>query len=250
MTRLGSPEAQRLDGQVAVVTGAASGIGRSIARRLTTSGAEVVLVDLDEARLQKVSDELCMEAVVVDISTQDGVDRMLDRPRVDILINNAGVLDALTPLAEVDDALWSRVMRVNVDGPFRAMRQVLPGMVERGRGTIVNVCSAAALAGGRAGAAYTASKHALLGLTRSTAWYYGPSGVRCNAVAPGAIQTRMHTREMPCAAGLERTAPYFPTIPEHGRAMEVAEVVAFLCGDAARYVNGAVLPVDGGWLAY
>lgn len=250
MIRLGSVEAQRLDGRVAVVTGAASGIGRSIARRLATSGAEVVLVDLDEGRLRKVADELCAEAVLADISTQEGVDAVLSRPRVDILINNAGVLDGLTPLAEVDDALWSKVMRVNVDGPFRAMRSVLPQMVERGSGVILNTCSAAALAGGRAGAAYTASKHALLGLTRSVAWYYGKDGVRCNAVAPGAIQTRMHTREMPSTSGMERTAPYFPTIPEHGKAMEVAEVAVFLCSDAARYINGAVLPVDGGWLAY
>jgi len=250
VSQLGTAEAQRLDGRVAVITGAASGIGRSIARRMAASGAEVVLVDMDEARLKKVALELCAEAIVADVASQLGIDRMLDRPKVDILVNNAGVLDGLTPLAEVDDALWTKVMRVNVDGPFKAMRAVIPGMVERGGGVILNTCSAAALSGGRAGAAYTASKHALLGLTRSTAWYYGNQGIRCNAVAPGAIQTRMHTRSMPSASGMERTAPYFPTIPEHGKAMEVAEVAVFLCSDAARYVNGAVLPVDGGWMAY
>ena len=250
MNRLGSAESQRLDGRVAVVTGAGSGIGRSIARRLASSGAEVVLVDVDEARVRKVAEEICAEAVVADVSSQAGVERMLARPRVDILVNNAGVLDSLTPLAEVDDALWARVMRVNVDGPFRAMRAVIPGMVERGGGVILNTCSAAALSGGRAGAAYTASKHALLGLTRSTAWYYGNQGIRCNAVAPGAIQTRMHTREMPSASGMARATPYLSTIPEHGRAREVAEVAVFLCSDAARYVNGAVLPIDGGWMAY
>ena len=250
MTRLGSVEAQRLDGKVAVVTGAASGIGRAIARRLAASGAEVVVVDIDESRLHTVADEICAEAVVVDVASALGVDVMLDRPRVDILINNAGVPDGLTPLCEVDDELWTRVMRIHVDAPFRAMRAVIPGMVERGGGVILNTCSAAALAGGRAGAAYTASKHALLGLTRSTAWFYGNQGIRCNAIAPGAIETRMHTREMPSAEGMARTAPYFPTIPEHGRAMEVAEVAVFLCSDAAQYVNGAVLPVDGGWMAY
>ena len=250
MRQLGSVQAQRLDGRVAVITGAASGIGRSIARRMAASGAELVLVDTDEARLSKVALELCAEAIVADVASQLGVDRMLDRPRVDILVNNAGVLDGLTPLAEVDDALWTKVMRVNVEGPFRAMRAVIPGMLERGGGVILNTCSTAALAGGRAGAAYTASKHALLGLTRSTAWHYGDRGIRCNAVAPGAIQTRMHTRAMPNSTGLERAAPYFSTIPEHGKAMEVAEVVVFLCSDAARYVNGAVLPIDGGWMAY
>ena len=113
MNPLGTAEAQRLDGRVAVVTGAASGIGRSIARRLAASGAELVLVDVDEARLTKVALELCAEAVVADVASQLGVDRMFDRPRVDILVNNAGVLDALTPLVEVDDALWARFRALN-----------------------------------------------------------------------------------------------------------------------------------------
>ena len=239
-----------LAGKRAVITGAASGIGRSMARRFVAEGAQVVAVDIDDDRLAKVVAELGCVSVVGDISEDAVIERMLDHDRVDILCNNAGVLDALTPLAEVDDELWARVMRINVDAPFKAMRAVLPRMVEQGGGVILNTCSAAALSGGRAGAAYTASKHALLGLTRSTAWYYGDQGVRCNAIAPGAIQTKMHMRQMPHEGGMQKYSQYFATIPEQGKAMEVADVACFLVGDGARYVNGAVLTVDGGWNAY
>lgn len=240
----------RLDGRVAVITGAASGIGRSMARAFAAEGAVVVAVDMDAARLAEVGAELGCETAAIDVSDRAAVEALLDRDRVDVLCNNAGVLDALTPLAETDDDLWRRVMRINVDGPFFACRAVIPGMIARGGGVILNTCSNAALSGGRAGAAYTASKHALLGLTRSTAWYYGPQGVRCNALAPGAIQTKMHVRQPPHPGGMERYAAYFGTMPPHGKAMEVARVAVFLASDDASYVNGEVLGVDGGWGAF
>jgi len=245
-----SAETGALDGRVAVITGAASGIGRAMARRFKDGGAVVIAVDVDGAKLQKVGADLQCETVCVDISTPEGIAAMLDRPRVDILCNNAGVLDGLTPLADTDDALWRRVMAINVDGPFAAMRAVLPGMVERGSGVILNTCSAAALSGGRAGAAYTASKHALLGLTRSVAWYYADKGVRCNAMAPGAIQTAMHARLAPHEGGMAHYSRHFPTIPAAGKAQDVAELAFFLVSDAARYVNGAVVSADGGWNAF
>ena len=239
-----------LETRTCVITGAGSGIGRSIARRFAREGAKLVLVDIDGLRLAKVSEELGAEAVEMDVTDPEQVARLFDRERVDVLCNNAGVLDKLTPLHEVDDGLWRRVMSVNVDAPFLACRAAIPKMLEQGGGAIVNTCSAASLSGGRAGAAYTASKHALLGLTRSIAWYYGPQGVRCNAMAPGAIQTRMQIREVPHAGGIERYSAYFQTIPPHGKAMDVAEVALFLASDASRYVNGAVVPVDGGWNAF
>ncbi|MCB9683219.1 MAG: SDR family oxidoreductase [Alphaproteobacteria bacterium] len=240
----------RLAGKVAVITGAASGIGRSMARAMVDDGAHVVAVDVDADRLAAVAAELGCEHAVVDITDDAAVRQLLDRERVDILCNNAGILDALTPLADVTDALWDRVMRINLDGPFYACRAVLPKMVEAGGGVILNTCSAAALSGGRAGAAYTASKHALLGITRSIAWYYGDKGIRCNAIAPGAIQTKMHVREAPHTGGFERYGAYFPTMPPHGRAADVARVAAFLVSDDAVYVNGEIVSVDGGWNAF
>ncbi len=233
-----------------LITGAASGIGRSMARRFAAEGAQVVAVDIDEDRLLRVAAELDCAHVVADLTKSDDLARVLDRPRIDILCNNAGVLDALTPLTEVSDELWDRVMAVNVTAPFRTCRAAIPKMIEHGGGVILNTCSAASLSGGRAGAAYTASKHALAGMTRSIAWYYGAQGIRCVGLAPGAIQTRMHMRQMPHPQGIEKYAEYFPTMPEHGRAMDVAEVACFLVSDGARYVSGEIVSVDGGWNAF
>jgi len=240
-----------MEGKVCVVTGAASGIGRAIARKLSAEGASLVLVDVDAAGLEKVAGELeCTDWHLVDVTDQEAVKALFDRERVDVLCNNAGVLDGLTPLHEVSDELWDKVMRVNVDGPFYASRVAVRKMMDQGGGVIVNTCSAAALTGGRAGFAYTASKHALLGMTRSIAWFYGEQGIRCNAVAPGAILTKMHVRQVPNAAGLARYSKHFGTMPPHGKAGQVAELVHFLASDASSYINGEVISIDGGWNAF
>jgi NAD(P)-dependent dehydrogenase (short-subunit alcohol dehydrogenase family) len=236
--------------RVCLVTGAASGIGRSIARKAAEEGGTVIAVDLDEAGLGKLAAEFGCEVVVADVSSQDGQAAILERERIDVLFNNAGILDALTPLLQTDDDLYDRVMRVNARAPFQLTRALLPGMIERGGGAVVNTCSAASLSGGRAGFAYTASKHALLGMTRSVAWYYADQGIRCNAVAPGAIQTKIQFRAPPDPGGMARVGKYLPTIPPQGRAMQVAECAVFLASDAASYVNGEVLTVDGGWNSY
>jgi NAD(P)-dependent dehydrogenase (short-subunit alcohol dehydrogenase family) len=240
----------KIEGKVAVVTGAASGIGRSIARRFTAEGGLVVAVDLDEGRLAKVSAELECESVVADISSESGIAAICDRERIDILCNNAGILDSLTPLLDVDDELWHRVIDVNLTGPFKLSRAVVKMMVDQGGGTVVNTCSAASLSGGRAGCAYTAAKHGLLGLTRSVAWYYGDQNIRCNAIAPGAIQTKMHHRAPPHAGGLAKYSQYFGVMPEQGKAMAVADVALFLACDDSRYINGEIITVDGGWNAF
>ncbi len=238
-----------LQGKTAVITGAASGIGRSMVRRFAAEGATVIGVDIDEAGLAKVAAQMGCAVLVADLTTAEGVAAVaaLD---IDILCNNAGILDALTPLEDTDDALWDRVLDINLTAPFKLCRAVVPKMVAKGGGVVLNTCSAASLSGGRAGCSYTASKHALLGLTRSIAWYYGARGVRCNAIAPGAIQTKMQMRQPPHEGGMQAYMPYFPTIPPQGKAAEVADVAAFLVSDGARYVNGEVISVDGGWNAY
>ena len=237
-------------GKVCVVTGAASGIGRSMARALHAAEATVVAVDLDAKGLAKVQGELGCEVVEADITSAEGLAAICERERIDVLMNNAGVLDSLTPLLDVTDELWEKVVTVNLTAPMKLCRAVLPGMIERGGGVVINTCSAASLSGGRAGCSYTSAKHGLLGLTRSIAWFYGNQGIRCNAIAPGAIKTKMHMRQMPHADGIKRYSEYFKTIPPHGSAMQVAQVAAFLASDAASYINGEVISVDGGWNAF
>lgn len=249
-----------LEDRVAIITGAASGIGRAMARRFAKEGAKLVLADLQEERLNKVADELkstnsAVIARLVDVGSPGDTEAMIQSAvdafgRLDVLCNNAGVLDNLTPVEDTSDELWDRVMRVNAKGPFLASRAGLKLMVEQGSGSIINTSSAAGLRGGRGGGAYTASKHAVVGLTRSIAWYYGSKGVRCNAIAPGAIMTAMAGGFIPHQGGFDAYQPHFQMVPPHGRAADVADVALFLASDESRYVNGAVLPVDGGWMSF
>lgn len=253
----------RLEGKVAVVTGAAAGIGRAIARRYTEEGARVVLADINEAKLAKTAEQLTeagadVKIAVTDVSDKAQIEAMIAAAtegygQLDILVNNAGVLDGLTPIHSTTDELWDTILAINLTGPFYAMRLAIAHFLENGGGAIVNTCSAASVRGGRGGAAYTASKHGLLGLTRNVAWYYGPQKIRCNGIAPGAIKTGMAAGggvAPPSKEGMDRLKPHYLGIPPRGRSSEVAEAAVFLGSDEASYVNGALIAVDGGWISY
>ncbi|MCZ2840142.1 SDR family NAD(P)-dependent oxidoreductase [Modestobacter sp. VKM Ac-2985] len=240
----------RFDGRTVVVTGAASGIGRATASRIAREGGTVVAVDLAAEPLQALADELGerVTPVVGDITRVEDVERIVAAANGQVhgLANVAGVADDFTPVHEVSDAVWERCFRVNVDGSFRLMRAVLPAMLAAGRGSIVNVASEAALRGSAAGAAYTASKHAVVGLTRSAAFMYGPQGIRVNAVAPGGVATGMR----PTSAsefGQGRIAPLMALIPPVATAEQLAASITFLLSDDGVNLNGAILPSDGGW---
>ena len=197
-------DSSRHTGRVAIVTGAGSGIGRATAIRLSGEGARVIGCDVAEAALAEtklVMEQagLSAEFVTADVTKQEDVNRVVAAagPSIDILANVAGIMDHFLPLGELDDATWDRVLSVNLTGVMRLSRAVLPSMLEAGKGVIVTVASEASLGAGAAGVAYTTSKHGVIGLVKSIAYFYGPRGIRSNAVLPGPVVTNIGTTAAP-----------------------------------------------------
>lgn len=251
----------RLAGKVAVVTGAASGMGEAIARLFAQEGAQVVAADVAFDGVQRVVDEIKAAggkavAVAANVAVERDVQNMIDTAvrefgTLDILVNNAGIMDNMMPAHELTDELWERVLAVNVTGPMRAIRRALPLFMEKGEGNIINIASIGGLNGSRAGAAYTTSKHAIVGLTKNVGFQYATSGIRCNAIAPGAVATNIGaTIKDPSPFGAEKAGMGMGLNPRTGQPDEIAQAALFLASDASSFVNGAVLVADGGWTAY
>lgn len=252
----------RLAGKVAVITGAASGMGRAMASLFAAQGATIVAADWNAGRLDEVMRELTAGgasalAVPGDIADQSVADHLIAHAvasfgRVDVLVNNAGVMDYMAGVGEVTDDVWQRVLGINLNAPMYTSRRAVQHMLTHGGGSIINVASTAALSGGAAGAAYTASKHGLIGLTRSTAWMYAQRGVRCNAICPGATKTNI-AESMPQdrldPAGAQRAGAFAALIPAYLDASDIAQLALFLASDDSRFINGAVITADGGWMA-
>lgn len=252
----------RFEGKVALVTGAGSGIGKATVDQFLAGGAQVIAVDVVAPSLQGVvaSWQVAggqVTAVVANVMEEADVDRMIEAAytsygRLDILCNNAGIMDLMTPVADVSLDLWNRVLGVNLTGSFLACRKAIPRMVADGGGSIVNTASEAGLRGSAAGTPYTVSKHGVIGLTKSVAFFYGQQGIRCNAVCPGGVRTAIGIGgTAPNAAGLGQVMGVLQAAT-HGQVAEpeqLASVIAFLASDDASNVNGAILPVDAGWSA-
>ena len=245
--------AGRFTGKTLIITGAGSGIGRATASRVAREGGRVIAVDVNEAGLTEFAAEhvgLDVVAVRADITSQADVDRVVAAAggTIDGLANIAGIMDKMAGLVEVTDDVWDRVMSVNVTGMMRLTRAVLPAMIAAHRGSIVNIASEAGLRGSAAGVAYTASKHAVVGLTKSTAFIYGPAGVRVIAVAPGPVATGIEgTFSDPVAA--ERIQLAMGVLPPLAEPEALAASITFLLSDDGVNLNGVVLPSDGGWSA-
>ncbi len=243
----------RFTGQTVIVTGAGSGIGRATASRIAREGGRVVAVDVSQERLDEFVAEHVgadVACVVADITDDAGVARIVEAAgdTIDGLANIAGIMDDMTPVGDVTDAVWQRVFRVNVEGTMKMMRAVIPAMLGQGGGSIVNTASEAALRGSAAGAAYTASKHAVAGLTKSSAFMYGPSGIRVNAVAPGPTITNIEAT-FGSPLGASRIQMAMSVMPDPVEADALAASITFLLSDDGVNINGVVLPSDGGWSA-
>jgi NAD(P)-dependent dehydrogenase (short-subunit alcohol dehydrogenase family) len=249
-----------LDGKVAVITGAGSGVGRAMASLFSAQGSSVTAVDVVSSRVDDVVREISRPGrpaagMVRDLSTRSEPESMIDevvkkQGRIDILCNNAGIMDAVKPVAETSDELWDTVMNTNLAAPFRASRRAIPVMIEHGGGVILSTASVAGLFGGRAGAAYTVSKHGLIGLTRSIAASYGKVGIRSNAMVLGAVKTAIGLGGEPSPLGLENLNKTMATMPRMAEPMEIAKLALFLVSDESSFVNGSCVIIDGGWTVY
>jgi len=251
----------KMEGKIAVVTGGGNGIGQAACLAFAREGAKVMVVDIDAAAAEKTATvirEMGGEAqsFKADVSQSNDVQAYVEHTistfgRIDTFFNNAGIEGIITPLAEYSEDLWDRVMGVNLKGSFLGLRYVLPVMIAQKKGTIVNTASVAGTVGSPGMAAYSASKHAILGLTRTAAGEVGKQGVRVNAICPGPINTRMiHSLEKMINPDDPAAVAKFNTgrnpMGRYGEPEEIARVVVFLASDESDYVNGVAWLIDGG----
>ncbi|OHD64984.1 MAG: oxidoreductase [Spirochaetes bacterium RBG_13_51_14] len=251
-------DTRRLNGKVAIITGAANGIGRAAALIFAREGASLVLADINEASLAQVREDITGigGSVVIqktDVSVEEEIKSLIGLAiktyaKVDILVNNAGISGLLPSLEDQDIKEWRHIFDVNIMGPVYATKHIVKHMKERRQGSIINIASVAGIRSGAGGNAYSASKAALINFTQTSACELGGSNVRVNAVCPGLIETEM-TRpffEYARSAGKELQVGKYCELRRAAKPEEVAWAILFLASDEASYITGQALPVDGG----
>lgn len=248
----------KLQDRVAVVTGAASGMGKSIAELYAKEGAKVIVADLNLEGAEQVAAGIVSnggvaKALKVNVALVEDIDNMIDTAvneygTLDILVNNAGIMDGFEPVGDITDERWDLIFDINTKSVMRSTRKALPIFLEKGKGVIVNTASTGGVSGAHAGAIYTASKHAVVGLTKNTAFMYVNKGIRCNAIAPGATATNISASMKNINEfGMSRTQLTQAVIPRVGTPEEIAQVALFLASDESSFVNGAIIAADAGW---
>lgn len=251
----------RVSGKVIIVTGAASGMGKAMAELFAAEGAHVVVSDIHYAGAQEVAEAITKNggtaiAIETNVAEEGAVRQLIDDTlstygKLDILVNNAGIMDGMEGVEDVTDERWERVFSINTTGVMRLMRLVLPIFRAQGHGIILNNISIGGLNGARAGAAYTASKHAVVGLTKNTAYLYANEGIRCNGIAPGAVETNIgQSMTNINDFGMGRTMLGMGLNPRTAKPEEIAKLALFLVSEESSFVNGAIVVADGGWSAY
>lgn len=253
----------KLEGLTAVVTGASAGIGREIAYLYAKEGATVYAVARRKERLEELTKRAeglpgKIIAYAADVGNKDEAQAMIafayeDSGRLDILVNNAGIMDDFSPVGDVSDDMWDKVLAVNTSSVFYSCRKAVEFFLKQGSGNIINVASIGGLYGSRAGAAYTASKHAVIGLTKNTGYLYANKNIRCNAICPGGVDTEIGTGDYMKEInpiGMENILAHTGNNPRSGTSEEIATIALFLASSDSSFVNGHCIVADSGWTAF
>ena len=253
----------KLKGKVAVVTGASSGMGREIAYVFAKEGAVVYAAARRLEKLEELAEKTKdFEGKIIPVSSnlinQEDAEKLVeyaysDSGKLDILVNNAGIMDDFSGVGDVNDEMMNKVFDLNVFAPFYTSRKAVNLFLKEGKGVIVNIASIGGLYGARAGAVYTASKHALVGLTKNTGYMYAKKNIRCNAICPGAIETDIGSGEYMKHVNQDGMNTIMANIggnPRSGSPSEIAEIAVFLASDESSLINGQCLAADAGWTAF
>lgn len=251
----------RLSNKVAIITGGGSGLGKAIAMLYAKEGASIVIADMNMEAANSTVDEIKTQygkavAVKTNVTEEADIQEMVETAveaygTVDILVNNAGIMDNMFAAGNVTDEVWDRVLAINTTGVMRATRKVLSIFEEKKSGVIVNMASISGLTGGRGGLAYTASKHAVIGMTKNVASQYGHMNIRANAIAPAQVPTNItNNLTQPDKFGMNQAIRGINLLNRPGTTEEIANVALFLASDESSYVNGVVITADAGWSAY